>query len=339
MSPFKVALIDKEREDIPDFVLEELAGAGIEFVYGICEDQADLVAMASDADVVWIYGGCQLASRENMPLLTQCRGVIRSGSGVDRIDVEAATEHGIVVVNTPHAHHDAVSDHTIALLFAVGRRIASQDRAMRTIGWADRSDRLPTWSLRNKTIGLLGFGLIPRQVVAKLQGFNPTFLVYDPYVDPASLAEAGVEGCELDELLKRSDIVSVHTPLTAATRHMIGARELGLMKADAILVNTARGPVIEETALVSALREGRILGAGLDVFEQEPASVDNPLLQLENLVATPHTAGFSAESVELTWRLSVEACLDMAADYLPRSYVNRTVSPRWPLSVKEREEM
>ena len=133
---------------------------------------------------------------------------------------------------------------------------------MRIDGWSRRSEMLPTWSLRNKTIGLLGFGLIPRQVVAKLQGFNPTFLVYDPYVDPASLAEAGVEGCGLDELLTRSDIVSVHTPLTAATHHMIGARELGLMKPDAILINTARGPVIEEAALVDALAEGQILGAG-----------------------------------------------------------------------------
>ncbi len=340
MSPFKVALIDKEREDIPDFVFEELSDAGIEFVYGVCTDQADLAAMAGDADMVWIYGGCQLASRENMPLLTKCRGVIRSGSGVDRIDVEAATEHGIVVVNTPHAHHDAVSDHAIALMFAVGRRIALQDRTMRTDGWSSRrSEMLPTWSLRNKTIGLLGFGLIPRQVVSKLQGFGPTFLVYDPYVDQASLAAAGVEGCGLDELLTRSDIVSVHTPLTAATHHMIGARELGLMKHDAILINTARGPVIEEAALVDALVQGEILGAGLDVFEQEPTPADNPLLKLENLVATPHTAGFSAESVELTWRLSVEACLDMAADYLPRSYVNRSVTPRWPLSAKVREEM
>jgi D-3-phosphoglycerate dehydrogenase len=339
VSSFKVALIDKEREDIPDFVFDELAEAGIEFVYGFCEDREDLERMASNADVVWIYGGCQLASRENMPLLTQCRGVIRSGSGVDRIDVEAATEHGIVVVNTPHAHHDAVSDHTIALMFAVGRRIASQDRAMRTVGWDGRSSRLPTWSLRNKTIGLLGFGLIPRQVASKLQGFDPTILVYDPYVDSASLAEAGVQGCELDDLLCRSDIVSVHTPLTAATRHMIGARELSLMKPDAILINTARGPVIEQDALVNALTEGEILGAGLDVFEVEPTSADNPLLALENLVATPHTAGFSAESVELTWRLSVEACIDLAADKWPRSYVNRSVTPRWALGEKERDAM
>lgn len=339
MSTFKVALIDKDAEQIPDWAPGELAAAGIEFVFGICEDREELAAMAGDADVVWIYGGSRLATRENLPLLPRCRGIIRSGSGVDRIDVEAATEAGIVVVNVPHAHHDAVSDHTIALIFAVGRRIVSQDAAMRVAGWPRRRDLLPTWSLRRKTIGLIGFGLIPRYVVRKLQGFEPTFLVHDPYVDPAELDALGVEGCDLDDLLTRSDIVSIHTPLTASTSGMIGERELKRMKADAILVNTARGPVIQEAALVRSLTEGWILGAGLDVFEDEPIDADNPLLALDNVVVTPHTAGFSERSVELTWRLTVEACIDLSQDCWPRSYVNRSVQPRWPLVTKEREDI
>ena len=340
MSTFKVALIDKDSEQIPDWVPGTLAEAGIDFIYGICEDRYELAAMAGDADVVWIYGGSRLASRENLPLLPRCRGIIRSGSGVDRIDVDAASEAGIVVVNVPHAHHDAVSDHTIALMFAVGRRIVSQDAAMRSVGWpSGRSDLLPTWSLRQKTIGLIGFGLIPRYVVRKLQGFEPNFLVYDPFVDPTTLAELGVEGCDLKDLLARSDIVSIHTPLTAETHGLIGESELGLMQSNAILINTARGPVIQEAALVQALTEGHILGAGLDVFEEEPITVENPLLPLENVVVTPHTAGFSERSVELTWRLTVEACIDLSQDHWPRSYVNRSVQPRWPLTTVEREEI
>jgi D-3-phosphoglycerate dehydrogenase / 2-oxoglutarate reductase len=336
MKSLKIALIDKTLEQIPAWVPEALGKAGHRFVCANCATSEDLLQLARDADIVWIYGGNQLASAENLPLLN-CFAVIRSGSGVDRIDVEAATKLGMVVVNTPHAHHEAVSDHSIALMFAVGRRIAAQDRATRASGFAQQKGLLPLWRLSGKTIGLVGFGLIPRCLVKKLSGFEPRFLVYDPFVDRSEIADYHAESVTLEDLLKRSDIVSIHTPLTSATHHLIGERELSLMKKDAILINTARGPVINEEALLKALKEGWILGAGLDVFEVEPPKSDNPLMTLENAVLTPHVAGVSAESVDLTWRLSVEACLDLAAGYYPRSYVNRGVKARVPLRLKVRE--
>jgi len=335
VSQFKVALIDKTLEQIPSWVSPELEEANIDFVYSNCESSEAMLALAKDVNVLWIYGGSRLASKENLEKLPNCCAVIRSGSGVDRIDVNAATQLGMVVVNTPHAHHDAVSDHTITLLFAVGRRITVQDKNTRAGVWVDR-EVLPTWSLRNKTIGLLGFGLIPRYLIKKLAGFDLKVLVYDPFVDKAFLSEYGAEAVDLTTLLERSDIVSVHTPLTSETHHLIGEDQLKRMKKDAILINTARGPVIQQEALVKALKEKWILGAGLDVFEEEPSTQTNPLMALDNIVLTPHTAGFSGESIDLTWRLSVEACIDLKNAYYPRSYVNKSVKPRVPLVNKSR---
>lgn len=336
MSRFKVALIDKELDQIPAWVPGALADADIDFVYANCKDADEMMAIAADCNMLWIYGGSQLASAENLPRLNDCIGVIRSGSGVDRIDVDKATELGMVVVNTPHAHDDAVSDHAIALMFAVGRRMVSGDTFTRQNAWSwERNAVLPLWKLRGKTVGLLGFGNIPRFLVRKLAGFELTFLVYDPYLDADTLAAQGVRKAELDELFTTADIISIHTPLTAETRHLVNEDVLKKMKPSAILVNTARGPVIEEAALVKALEEGWIAGAGLDVFETEPTTPDNPLFTLDNIVVSPHTAGFSDESVDLTWRLSVEACMDMRDGYFPRSYVNRKVAPRRPLQSKE----
>ena len=321
MSSFKVALIDKTETQIPDWVGPELAKANINFVYGNCETSEEMMALAKDTNVLWIYGLNPLANRENLGQLTNCIAAIRSGSGVDQIDVNAATDLGMLVVNTPHAHHDAVSDHTIALIFAVGRALVVQDKSTRAGTWVNQN-YLPTWSLRNKTVGLVGFGLIPRYLVKKLAGFNLNFLVHDPFVDTATLAEYGVQTADFDTIIEQSDIISLHTPLTTETHHLIGEAELKRMKNSAILVNTARGPVIEEAALVKALSENWILGAGLDVLEVEPSTKDNPLMALDNFVVSPHTAGISEESTDLTWRLTVEACIDLMEGYYPRSYVN-----------------
>jgi D-3-phosphoglycerate dehydrogenase len=330
--PFKVALIDKPHDEIPAWVATELEQAGIVFASGNCHSREELLALAGDADLVWVYSTSRLARGDNLRLLGRCRAALRSGSGVDQIDVETATELGIVVVNIPHAHHDAVSDHTIGLIFAVGRRLAAQDRVLRSRGWSDRDAVLPLWKLSGKTVGLIGFGLIAREVVRKLSGYDLTFLVHDPFVDDATVEACGVERSSLDDLLAASDIVSIHTPLTADTRQLIGEGELQRMKRGSILINTARGPVVDQGALVRALQQGRLFGAGLDVFEVEPIPADDPLLSLDNVVVSPHSAGISDESIELTWRLSVEACIDLANGRYPRSFVNREVQPREPLA-------
>lgn len=332
MGRFKVALIDRSPEQVPGWVPEELEAAGIDYIAEPCATVDDLKRVASDVDVLWIYGGNRLARGENLDLLSRCGAIIRSGSGVDVIDVDGATARGMLVCNTPLAHNGPVSDHAIALMFAVGRQIVTGDRVTRDGDWKVREKYRPEWHLNNQTLGVLGFGHIPRQLVQKLKGFNLTVLVFDPYIDDATLADFNAQRVELDELLQRSDVVSIHTPLTAETHHLFNERTLGLMKKDAILINTARGPIVEEAALYKALTEGWIAGAGLDVFEEEPSPADNPLFQLDNVVVTPHTAGISDESVEATWRLSVEMVRQMAEGKFPRSYVNRTVKPRWALA-------
>jgi D-3-phosphoglycerate dehydrogenase / 2-oxoglutarate reductase len=332
MGRFKVALIDRSPEQVPAWVPEELSAAGIDYTLEPCTTVDDLVRVAGDANVLWIYGGSRLARGENLDLLPNCGAIIRSGSGVDVIDVDAATARGMLVCNTPLAHNGPVSDHTIALIFAVGRQIVPGDRITRAGDWTVRATALPEWHLEGQTLGLLGFGHIPRSLVRKLHGFNLNVLVFDPFVDAATLAEYGARSVTLDELLAESDIVSIHTPLTAQTHHLFSERELRLMKSSAILINTARGPIIDEAALYRALTEGWIAGAGLDVFEKEPSPADNPLFQLDNIVVTPHTAGVSDQSVEATWRLSVEMVIQMSNQRFPRSYVNRECSPRWALS-------
>ncbi|MHB8630082.1 MAG: NAD(P)-dependent oxidoreductase, partial [Aggregatilineales bacterium] len=223
--------------------------------------------------------------------------------------------------------------HAIGLLFAVMRQIVVQDRALRRGQW-DRNLGWSRWHLHGRTLGLVGFGHIARLVTRKLSGFDLVIVAHDPYVTAETMAGAGVRAVPLDELLSSSDFVSVHCPLIDSTYHLIGERALRLMKSDAILINTARGPLVDESALLRALQEGWIAAAGLDVLEQEPTSPDNPLLKLENVVITPHIAGYNDEFWDNFWRFSVETVIDLSEGRLPRSYVNRDVKPRWQLAKK-----
>jgi D-3-phosphoglycerate dehydrogenase len=255
---------------------------------------------------------------------------VRSGSGTDNIPVKEATALGIIVANTPEAISDSVSNHAIGLLFAIMRQIVVQDRAVRRGQW-DRDLGWPRWHLHGRTLGLVGFGHIARLVARKMSGFDLTILAHDPFVKADVTADAGVQAVPFDELLSKSDFVSIHCPLLDSTYHLIGERELRLMKPEAILINTARGPIVDEPALLRALQEGWIAAAGLDVFEQEPTPIDNPLLRLDNFVATPHIGGYSDEFWDNFWRFSVETVIDLSNGRWPRSYVNRDVKPRWDL--------
>src|SRR5262249_35470421 len=210
------------------------------------------------------------------------RAILRTGSGTDNVPVEEATRRQILVANTPAAMSDGVSDHLIALLFTVIRRIAELDRAVRQGRWVQGLVQ-PLNSVQGLTLGLVGFGHTAREVVRKLSGFEMRVLAHDPYVAAKTIAALGVTSADLHDLLIESDYVSLHCPLTADTRHLIGERELRLMKPSAVLLNTSRGPVIDEAALVRALREGWIAAAGLDVLEYEPPAPDNPLLGLDNV--------------------------------------------------------
>jgi D-3-phosphoglycerate dehydrogenase len=316
-----VALVDLDGQPVPDWVREGLDREGIELIAHDCRTPAELATHARDAEVVWLFGGSRVLLGGNLDVLPCCRAILRTGSGTDNVPVEEATRRQIVVANTPAAMSDGVSDHLIALLFAVTRRVAELDRAVRLGRWGQAPTQ-PLGGVQGRTLGLVGFGHVAREVVRKLRGFEMNVLVHDPYVDPQTLAGHRVTAVDFAELLTDSDYVSLHCPLTAQTRHLIGERELRRMKPTAILLNTARGPVLDEPALVRALREGWIAAAGLDVLEGEPPAPDNPLLGLDKVVLTPHVAGYSANGVEARWRLSVETVLALARRQPPRSWVN-----------------
>ena len=330
MTKFKVAMVHMDPEELPDWVPETMASHSIEFMFEECETHAQLVSCAGDADVVWIFGGSHIVTAENVADLRRCGALIRTGSGTDNIPIEAATAHGIIVANTPEAFNDGVSDHTIALLLAVVRQIALQDRNVRAGVW-DRTAGFPGWHLQRQTLGLIGFGHIARLVTRKLSGYEMTVLAHDPYVSAELMADHGVQAASMDQVLSGSDFVSLHCPLLDETHSLIGERELRLMKPRSILINTSRGPVVDEAALYRALTEGWIAAAGLDVLVQEPPAADNPLFGLDNVVLTPHIAGYSDESLDNSWRFSVETVLDLAQGRWPRSYVNPGVKPRWQL--------
>ena len=330
MTKFKVAMVHMDPEELPEWVPETMASHNIEFVFEECETHAQLVSCAGDADVVWIFGGSHIVTADNVADLQRCGALIRTGSGTDNIPIEAATAHGIIVANTPEAFNDGVSDHTIGLLLAVVRQIALQDRNVRAGTW-DRYAGFPGWHLQGQTLGLIGFGHIARLVTRKLSGFEMTVLAHDPFVSAELMADHGVQAASMEEVLSGSDFVSLHCPLLDTTHKLIGERELRLMKPRAILINTSRGPVVDEAALFRALTEGWIAAAGLDVLVQEPPESDNPLFSLDNVVLTPHIAGYSDESLDNSWRLSVETVLDLAQGRWPRSYVNPGVKPSWQL--------
>jgi phosphoglycerate dehydrogenase-like enzyme len=238
---------------------------------------------------------------------TGLRVIARVGVGTDSIDLEAASRHGVVVTTTPGANRDSTADHAVALMLAALRRLTEHDRAVREGGWP-RGGAMTPWSLHDTTVGLVGYGSIGKAVARRLRGFSIRLLVADPALD-------GVEGGELvalDELLRRADVVSLHLPLRAATRRLIGARELALLGPEGILVNTARGGLVDQGALVRALTRGGVRAAALDVFEAEP-TVPPALFALPNVVLTPHIGGLSDRSVDAMVKLATRSVIQVLA--------------------------
>jgi D-3-phosphoglycerate dehydrogenase len=286
-----------------------------------------LIANLRDADVVLV--SAVPITRQVMEEMPRCRCVVRYGVGVDNADVAAATDLGIVVANVVDFCTEEVANHALLLLLACAKRLLPLDSDLRAGHWRRTSlaGLPPVWG---QTLGIIGLGNIGRSLARKALALQMTVLAYDPYLQPTTLD--GVRLVELRELLAQSDFVSVCAPLTAETRHLIGAAELALMKAGAILINTARGPLVDEAALVEALRSGRIAAAGLDVFEEEPLPAGSPLLGLANVVLTPHTAGMSEASVRRVKREVGQAAAAVLRGRWPKSVVNPGVRPRVALA-------
>jgi D-3-phosphoglycerate dehydrogenase len=317
----KVALVDLDGQIVPDWVRDTFERGGIELVVQQCTSRHDLASCADDADIVWLFGGSPVLQHGNLDAVPRCRAIVRTGSGTDNVPVDEATRRRIIVANTPQAVAGGVADHVVALLFAVSRRIAELDRSLRLGQWKQAS-AWPISTMQGQTLGIVGFGHIARQLIQKIRGFEMRVVAHDPYVASETMAALGVAAVEFRQLLADADFVSLHCPLVPATRHLIGEPELRLMKPTAILINTSRGGVVDEVALVRALREGWIAGAGLDVMENEPPNSSNPLLTLDNVVLTPHVAGYSADGMALRWKYSVETVLALARGEPPRSCVN-----------------
>jgi D-3-phosphoglycerate dehydrogenase len=333
--PFKVVLIETSEtaKAVPGWVRNALAAEKVEFSARACETRADLEAYAADSDLVWVWGS-QVVTADRLDVLAKCGALLRSGSGTDNVPVAEATKRRIVVINTPDAVAQEVADHTIGLLLALVRQIAAQDRLMRSGTWEFRREN-NRWHLRGSTLGLIGFGRIAVLVSEKIKPFGVRMLAYDPGVPASQMMAKGAEPVVLPTLLAQSDFLTIHCPLTNETRHLLGEKEFRQMKAHAVVINTSRGPIVDEEALVRALQEKRIGGAALDVFEQEPLAATSPLLKMDNVVLTPHIAGYSDLYPESFWRYSVESVIAIANGYWPRSVVNPGVEPKWQLRRRE----
>lgn len=329
MKPLTVVYVEADGVPVPSWVEQDLQRDGVDLRIHPCTSGEELLAAAADADVVWLYGN-PVITAERLKKLSRCRAILRTGSGFDNVPVEAATRQGVIVAHTPTAVFDEVADHAIGLLFAVIRQIVPHDRALREGRW-ERREHIHRWHLRGNTLGLIGFGRIARSLAGKMQGFKLRILACDPLLEPDVIVAEGVRPVEMETLLSQSDFVSLHTPLSAETRHLIGETQLRSMKPQSVLINTCRGPVVDEQALIRALQEGWIAAAGLDVFEPEPLAPDSPLLQMENVVLTPHVAGCSDLSKDSFWRLSVETLIRLAEGHWPDACANPGVTPKWSL--------
>jgi len=254
----------------------------------------DIIAVAKDADAVLVTYA--KLTREVITQFSRCRAIGRFGLGVDNIDLVAAKEKGIAVNYVPDYCIREVSDHAMALLLALIRKIPFSNKLVQSGRW-EMPAVVPIRRIEGTVLGLIGFGHIPRLVAPKAQAFGIKVIAYDPFAKPEAFKAAGVESVDLDTLLRSSDYVSVHAPLLPATRGMVNAPAFAKMKKGAYVVNTARGPLIDEPALVAALDSGQVGGAGLDVVAAEPLAKDSPLLGRDNVIISPHTAFYSIEAL------------------------------------------
>lgn len=323
-TPFKAVLIDYDEELFtpPAWIGGELARSGVEWLEGQHRTPELALAVARQADVVLVQSVRPLLTQSVIAQLERCRCIVRLGVGYDSVDVAAATAHRIPVCNVPAYCTDDVADHTIALLMDSLRHLARQDRWIRAGRWDRRAAR-PTRLLQGSTLGLIGLGRIGRAVARRVRGFELTLLVCDPYLDAETIAQFGGQKVELDELLQRSDFISAHCPLTDETYHLLSHQEFEQMKETVFIINTSRGPVIDEAALVAALRRGQVGGAGLDVLEHEPLPLDSPLREFEQVTITPHVSACAPESQENLYRTACEIVLDVYNNRRPPGIINQ----------------
>jgi D-3-phosphoglycerate dehydrogenase len=297
---------------------EVLARIGAELHLAKEPTPESILGVARDADA--LLATYAKITADMIPEMKKCRIISRFGIGVDNVDIPAASKAGIVVTRVPDYCIDEVSDHTMALLLALVRKIPSSNARTHAGRW-EMPAVVPIHRLRGSILGLVGFGRIPQLVAPKAQAFGIKVVAYDPYIDRDAFTRARVEKVEFDELLKVSDYISIHSPLVPETRHLFNADVFRRMKPTAYLVNTARGPIIDETALAQALDAKQLAGAGLDVLSQEPPN-GSPLFGRDNVILTPHTSFYSVESLVDLQVKAADEIVRVFNGEMPRNPVN-----------------
>jgi D-3-phosphoglycerate dehydrogenase len=314
--------------------IEDFSAAGVNVSWAESIDSQLSRSLLPSTDALLVVSA--RVTREFIDQLERCRVIVRYGSGTDNIDVQRATERGIVVANVPDFCLSEVADHTMALLLSTARKLILMDRYTRTGQWQARVEE-KVRRIAGKTLGLVGFGSIAQEVARRAMTFDLRVIAFDPYLDRARARDLGVQESGLQDLLQESDFVSLHVPLTSQTAHLIAEKQLRMMKTESILINTARGGVVDEAALVRALSEGWIAGAGIDVYENLPMFDPNPvyrrhpLFDLDNVVLTPHSAGTSIEALDQLMLDGAREAITVLSGRPPQHWVNPGVFPRVPL--------
>jgi len=304
--------------------MEALGSIGADIVEIDAASEDEFAKAARDADALYAKG--RRITKRIIDGLDRCKVISLGSVGVDSVDVAAATARGIPVTNVPDTFIEEVADHAMMLILATFRRLVVQDRLVREGRWREgRPMLLQIPRLMGLTLGFVAFGHVARSVAMRARAFGVHMLAYDPYVEELVMSPYGVEPVSLPDLLRRSDIVSMHAPATPDAQHMLTDEHFRMMKPEALFINTGRGPTVDEPALIRALKEGWIAGAGLDVLEQEPPAADNPLMKMDNVILTAHVASASArfDPARLR-RVGQEIALVLGGRW-PRACVNPSV--------------
>ena len=324
-----VVIVDSHLDPYRDSFAQERAAweaTGATVTLAACRTEDELIAAGQDADALVYVGLHTPFTARVLANLPRCRVVARFGIGMDSVDLDAATTHGIVVANAAEYCVPEVAAHAAAQILALARRIVPLDRWVRDGHWPGGQVAVATQRLSMQTLGIVGLGRIGRSLATYLRPIMGTILACDPYIDPRDAD--GVQLVSLEEVLAASDFVSVHTPLTPETRGMIGAAQLARMKPTAFLVNTSRGPVVDEPALIAALQAGSIAGAALDVFVEEPPAADSPLRAMDQVLLTPHAAYYSQQSIKDLRVAVADTVAAVLRDEWPLNILNPGVTPR-----------
>ncbi|MEE8884972.1 MAG: C-terminal binding protein [Eubacteriales bacterium] len=316
----KVVITDYEYDNI-DNEKKIIAEAGFDLYAYQCNSEDELIEKCRDADGV-IVQYCEITARV-IDAMEHCRIIIKYGIGVNNIDSAAATRKGIYVCNVPDYGVDEVSNHAITMIMMLSKKMIRITNSLRAGTWGYQCVE-PLYRFRNKTLGLVGFGRIPRMVAEKMKNFGLEIVAYDPYVPEKAAQDLGVKLVDFDTLVKMSDYISVHCPLTDDTTHLFNRGVFQKMKNTACIVNTARGPIVDQEDLIEALKNGEIAGAGLDVYEKEPITKDNPLLQMDNVICTPHCAWYSEDAIVAVQSGAAKEVVNVLQGNMPWHAVNMT---------------